>query len=382
MNQKTKNSLITVLFLLFLFVTVNAQTPLQFGNSYDIESKVLGETRTLLICTPRGYEQSQEKYPVIYMLDGMAHYIYAFGVESMLSRNRLMPQSIIVSITNTARNRDFTPTIEEGRQVGGGADNFLKFLEDEVFPFVEKKYRTQPYRTIYGHSLCGMFSLYSLVTKPELFDSYIAVSPYLMYDNEVVLNKMIKVLEKQPVFNKKIYVTLGHEPAYDNSLNKMTDLFKANLKPADWTLVRFPDDTHGSVPLKSFYGGLEFIYNSWRVPQEVIDEGVESIAGYFVKISKEYKYEIIPPENMINMLGYQFSNENKYEKAKEMFEYNIKLYPNSANVYDSYAELLEKLGENDEAAKNYKLAVERGEKNGDPNLNIYKTNFERVSSRD
>src|SRR3712207_3662198 len=102
-----------------------------------------------------------------------------------------MPEMIVVGISNTDRTRDLTPTRvarlpdnpNAGFPTSGGADKFLKFIETELIPMVESKYRTQPYRALAGHSLGGLFAVHTLVTKPELFNSYIAVSPSLQWDN-------------------------------------------------------------------------------------------------------------------------------------------------------------------------------------------------------
>ncbi len=81
----------------------------------------------------------------------------------------------------------------------------------------------------------------------------------------------------------------------------------------------------------------------------------------------------------MNQLGYQLFAAGKREDAITAFKLNIERYPNSANVYDSLAEAYEKSGKLDLARTNYEKAVQLGQQNNDPNLQVYKTNFDRVS---
>src|SRR6185369_6618719 len=71
----------------------------------------------------------------------------------------------------------------------GGADNFLKFFETELIPQIEKQYRVQPYRIFAGHSFGGLFAIHALITKPKLFNSYVAVSPSLQWENFEALKR-------------------------------------------------------------------------------------------------------------------------------------------------------------------------------------------------
>ena len=81
---------------------------------------------------------------------------------------------------------------------------------------------------------------------------------------------------------------------------------------------------------------------------------------------------------MVNQLGYQLLGKGWMGEAINVFKTNVELYPQSANVYDSLAEAYEKNGKLELARPNYEKAVQLGERNNDPNLPVYKTNFERA----
>ncbi len=176
------------------------------GETVTIKSDILGENRLLMIYLPSGYEGTKKRYPVLYLLDGNTHFLHATAIVNFLSLCRHIPQMIVVAIPNTKRTRDFTPTKDKERTDSGGAGKFIKFLKKELFPFIEKEYRTVPYRVLFGHSLTGMFTIYTLFTNPAMFRAYIAVSPALGYDNGYMLSLIEKKKENSDL-SDKILVT-------------------------------------------------------------------------------------------------------------------------------------------------------------------------------
>src|SRR5215203_1374404 len=142
--------LVSTLFLMCL--TAGFSQPTQVASTvhfqHTIKSQMVGEDRTILVGVPANYERSQTRYPVIYMLD--AHPPYNAMMAGMVEQQvwgDVMSDAIVVGIQNTNRTRDMTPTPGD-RADGGGAEKFLRFIETEVIPFVEKNYRTESYRII------------------------------------------------------------------------------------------------------------------------------------------------------------------------------------------------------------------------------------------
>lgn len=155
-----------------------------------IESKILGETRSVLVHVPESYDRGDRRYPVLYMTD--AHEpqnAMIVGLTEQQAWGGTIPELIVVGIQNVDRSRDLTPTDDGKGGKVGGASKFLQFLETEVVPLVEKNYRTQPYRVFAGHSLGGLFAVYSLVERPDLFNAYIAASPVLDWDKDYVIKR-------------------------------------------------------------------------------------------------------------------------------------------------------------------------------------------------
>lgn len=351
------------------------------GKTITLKSAALNEDRNIFVYTPAGYDRTQDRYPVLYVLDGEGNFFFSTAVVNFLSRSRRMPRTIVIGIPNTRRMHDFTPSVDEETPNSGGADNFLKFMQDELIPYVDQNYRTYPFRTLCGHSLCGMFSIYTLFTKPDLFNAHIAISPYLMYDDEYVIKHAESILEKQSIFKNYLYITLGNEPPYFNSINKLNKLLKAKTEQLHWKYSKDMNEDHGSVPLKSLYEGLEFIYDGWQIPNEVTEQGIEAIKEHYSALKERYGYAVKIPEMFLNAFGYQLMAQGKNEKAIEVFKHNAELYPGSANVYDSLGEGYETNNQFELAHENYQKAVKLGKEASDPNTKIYQDHIKRVKNK-
>ena len=159
------------------------------GNKFQIESAVLDETREIWISTPQSYQISEESYPILILLDGDAHFHHTTGTVNFLAANDRIPEMIVVAIPNTDRTRDLTPASRnsddiENNPTQGGADNFLRFIGEELMPYIDENYRTRPYRVLIGHSYGGLFAIHTLISQPEYFDAYIAISPSLQWSDQ------------------------------------------------------------------------------------------------------------------------------------------------------------------------------------------------------
>jgi len=362
---------------------------------FALKSTVLGEERIILVRTPVGYETNNVKYPVLYMTDGDAHMGHTASTVEFLTRNGRISDLIVVGVTNTDRTRDLTPAKSTDKNAAGelrfptagGADNFLKFFETELIPEIEKTYRVQPYRIFAGHSLGGLFAIHSMITKPGLFNSYIAVSPSLQWENAEALKRAEDFLKNQKELKVSLFVSLGNEPgAIGESFEKFrAALAKTNIKGFEWKAERMDDEDHGSVVLRSHYVGLRKVYEEWQAPRDLQSGafvgGLKGADAHYKKLSEKFGYPIPVPEGLINQVGYQLLFEGKPEEAIVVFKTNIERYPASANVYDSLAEAYEQGGRIELAEPLYDKARTLGEQNNDPNAAVFKANYERAHAK-
>ena len=380
--------------LLLVSAAAIAQPSTGTVKTLTIKSAVLGEERTVLVRTPADYETNSEKYPVLYMTDGDAHIGHTAGTIDFLNQNGRLSEMIIVGVTNTDRTRDLTPTKSTNKNAAGelqfptsgGADNFLKFFETELIPLIEKQYRTQPYRVLAGHSLGGLFAIHTMITKPKLFHSYVAVSPSLQWENGETRKRAEEYLKNQKELKATLYVSLGNEtgPIKDGFESFKAFLATTSIKGFDVLVERMEDEDHGTVVLRSHYAGLRKIYEGWQPARDAngaVSGGLKGAEEHYKKLSEKFGYNIPVPENLVNQIGYRLLADSKPEEAIAVFKSNTERYPNSANVYDSLAEAYERGGRLDLAEPLYEKARVLGQQNNDPNTSLYKANYERVHAK-
>ena len=363
-----------------------AQEPILLGRSFVLRSRVLNEDRKLMVATPAGYDQGRQRYPVLYLTDGETQFAHTAATASFLARNNRIPPLIVVGIANTDRTRDLTPTKASltvaGQQnpfpTAGGADNFLKFIETEVFPHVEKTYRTHPFRILCGHSLGGLFALHALFSRPELFNAVVAASPTLIWDNDLPLRRAKELFAGRAELKRTLFVTSGAEgPEMDQAFGELQSILKGVTTSGFlWGAERMEDEDHGSVVLRSYYAGLRKIYEPWSPPIDrvtgALEGGLETLKRHYADVSARFGYEVQVPEALANAVGYAELARSRTERALEAFRFNAAAYPDSANVHDSLGEGLEAAGKLQEARDSYARSVTLGEKAGDPNLPIFR----------
>ncbi len=381
MKNKSLFGIIFVFCLSFCAFGQNQLIASVVHTQHKINSQILGEERTVLVRVPPNYARGAgEKYPVVYMLD--AHppqNAMMAGIIEQQAWGGTMPEMIIVGIQNTNRGRDLTPTKTE-RAGSGGGDKFLDFLEKEVIPLIEKNYRTEPFRIFAGHSLGGLTAVYAFVSRPDLFNAYIAASPVLHWDNDFVIKRAEEVFRQNRDWKKTMFIGIGNEPDYVKGFNTFQNLLKRTKpKNFEYEFREFPDDNHGSVVLPAYYAGFRKIFAGWTPPQT---GNVADLETHYRRLSERFGYQIKIPEATLNQIGYRLLNANQSTDAIAAFRKNAENYPNSANVYDSLAEAFEKNGQLKLALENYEKAYKRAEANGETQLaQTAKANYERISAK-
>ncbi|MBI9040257.1 alpha/beta hydrolase-fold protein [Lutibacter sp.] len=269
-----KHLLITFYIILFgvQFTFGQNNNDIVNGKKINIHSGILNEDRICLLSLPDSYNDSSEiekKYPIIILLDGYTHFKTASGIVHFMSsnrnRNHLMPETIVVAIENVDRERDFTVTKIKTKRPNnmGGGRNFLDFIQKELVPYIEKNYRTEPTRTIVGHSLGGLLTLNSYMDKSSIFNAYISIDPSIWWNEEMMKNKVDSI---SPIsFNKKLYIATANqgEDNYERNKKRHDLLFAIMKEKSDGHLnveiAYFEKENHRSVPLIALYEGLRYI---------------------------------------------------------------------------------------------------------------------------
>ena len=237
---------------------------------------VKGENYLIQVGLPFGYSSSHKTYPVIYVLDGDYAFGITKGITDLLMIGKEIKGIIVVGISygkgvfawSIKRTRDLTPghdTIFAKGQNTGGADNFLKFVQYELFPAVNKNYRTDPDSSaICGESLGGLLNSYILWKQPELFKGYIIISPSLIWDNKSVLKLESEYFVNHKELNKAVYIAYGSLDSQEVIISPATELIQMiqthNYKGLRLVTRVFEGETHMSVPSVAITNGLKTLF--------------------------------------------------------------------------------------------------------------------------
>lgn len=378
--------IILLVGLSFLFQPlINGQTNqnVQFlqkvGVLDSVYSNTLKEHREIYVQLPADYNPNEKiKYPVVFVLDGEVFLPTVNDVQTYYSGG-FTPEMVIVGISNnTNRMRDLTTSkvLEmygmPFEQENGEAAIFSEFIEAELIPYVENKYPVTNFRTLIGHSYGGLFTIYTLINHSHLFSNYIAIDPSLDWDSQKLLKEAKEKLLKQNYKGKSLFMSLGKQLHMQNPKvtieNVMKDtsgftlfarsniafshILKQNKNNGlDFKWKFYPNDLHGTISFPSIMDGLIFDFkwyqmentNKFNSPETSKEELFTIINNRANKLKNYFGYAVPPyPQELLNVLGYMSLDMEQLEKSKMFFEFAIKFYPNSANVYDSMADYYER----------------------------------------
>jgi len=230
-------------------------------------SSILNEERRAIVHLPRNYSKDPlRKYPVMYVLDGTSQDQHTADKIAVLSDAGLIPEAIVVGLPNTRgnRERDQTPpfmrtNVDDQNSPYGAADKFLSFIEKELIPFIDSNYRTSGYRTLSGNSRGGLFVLYSLIEKPDLFQARFCYSaPVWRFDN-LMVKKTVEFLRSASNLNSYLYLSVGEKETENiiGGFKIMIDALKQNSgKNFKWVANYTPHAVHQDNALISSSKGL------------------------------------------------------------------------------------------------------------------------------
>ena len=172
-----KQIIYILLFVLSPHLTYLAEAQVKYKT---IESSKLGESRELKIQLPRGYNSNEDKnYPLFIVFDGDYLFEAVAGNVDYYSYWEDMPESIVVGINQVDKRFDDCMYSEQNSLPIDTGSSFFEFIGMELIPYIEKTYRTTPFRVVVGHGETANFINYFLLKPKPLFQGYIAVSPEL-----------------------------------------------------------------------------------------------------------------------------------------------------------------------------------------------------------
>ncbi len=363
----------SLLFAILFFLTFNPSfiraqedgDDIVIGKYKILHSDIMDEDRLLFVHLPRDYEGTQLSYPVLYLLyaDIYNYYLDAASIIEKLGATGEIPPAIIIGVANTNRYRDLLPAKIRGREDSGGADNFLRFIEEELIPYVDKNYRTKNFRILAGPQAAAVFSLYALITKPTLFNAVISENPFMNPENAAFLFPRVEAFFRNTGSLKNfLYIKCEkNERSQDlEYVENFARLLESHTPESFRFKVEIRESSGYFITPLPFQEGLRMLFAGHKLPENFQTNTVKDIIDYYKKLSEEYGFTTDPPSLTMTFEGDKLNQRRKTKEAIDVFEYQLSLYPKSLNALWQLGETYRGMGEFETAREYYRkfLAIE------------------------
>jgi len=247
-----------------------------------LRSSIIGEEIKIFVSLPENYRLTDTTYyPVLYLTDANLMFAATDQIIRMMQIGRELPQLILVglgyrtdnlSTVFKLRSGDLTPTpIPDPQKLGwptGGAPRFIRFMSEELFPFITKNYRVSGDAGYAGFSYGGLFGLYALFHQPEMFKRYIIGSPSIWFDSLVTFKYEAEYAAGHSDLPARVFISIGGlepraytETATKTNVMQLQDLLQSRHYPSlQVQTVVFEAETHLSGVAPAISRGLREIY--------------------------------------------------------------------------------------------------------------------------
>ena len=395
--------------LMSLGVHAEKAIDLNFGQYHSIKTDYLaGGERNYYVYLPQSYKNTQNEYPVLYVLDGQMHFPSAVAIQHSLGNATDVPEMIIVGIENEYPKRKDL--------IWNNKADYISFLSKELLPLIDKKYRTNKERILFGWEVGSYFSSYLLLHESQLFDGAISSNGGFVDEKLVTNFENIK-----PNKDRYLYIANSVKDIFtiDNTNSAVNTLTEHPKQHLVWKSELFNNETHSSLPYLAMFNGLRYFYHNYNayefysIKQYEEFGGIPALEKYYEeravrfgfseKIDDWTKNQLIwlawkrdnfkyfdffmtefkdvletkryQSEYWQNRLGQFYLKYKKYDQAITFFDRGRKKFEETARIYNGLGKAYLAKGDKKRAIEYFKTAVDIATKNSDGKLENYRTDL-------
>jgi predicted alpha/beta superfamily hydrolase len=360
--------------LLFLVIFVCSNTIFSQNQKVTdtITSQKLNEEREITIGLPPSYDRhSSQKYPILILLDGDFLFDPFQGALSYGYYWDDLPEVIIVGISQNKNNeRETDCMVDETTGLPSEkGEQFFEFIGMELIPYIQKKYRTAPFKMIAGLDVTAGFANLYLYKDNPVFDAYISMSPELPPGMEEQIPERLEAIQK-PIFY--------YHSSADGDVKKMRNRIialdevakKIKKESLNYQFDDFKGASHYSLVLNSIPSALYQIFSVYQpISTTEFNEKIAVLTGGYVDYLNK-KYEIIEKSfalklpiriNDFKAIEAAILKNKAYDEFDKLAQLARKNYPKAMLADYEMAQMYEKKGDNAKAVKSYLTAFQREE---------------------
>lgn len=326
--------------------------PVTIGTWRTMRSEVLGEERRLLVRLPDGYERSTERYPLLITLSGQQ--VTRYFAEAVMAADNLTatldgPDLIVVGISDADPRRDYLPVLPDGT-TPSGADSFLRFVADELVPFLDKAYRTKPFRVLVAPPAGAALALHALTSRPGLFQASVVRLGYPFPGEaafrQYFLEKAAAFVAGTPELTAFVHVNVdaGSQAPTLEFANQLAAIVEGKTPRGLRFSLRVDEPSADIQPLIGTAPALRTLFAGYKLRADPPPDTVEAIEAHARAYSERLGAAIDPPSASLVVAVDWLLKERQFEKALPMVEHAARLYPASADVIWRLGETRRRLG--------------------------------------
>jgi len=251
----------------------------------QLHSEQTGRDYEIIVGLPESYAKEPERrYPVLYLLDGQWDFNLINALSGGLRYDKVAPDFLIVGISYAGdapdygklRGEDYTPTRSHpsyaSEPYGGDGAKFLQFLEQNILPSVEQRYRVDTsQRILSGSSLGGLFALYALIEKPDLPQTYLSLSPAVGWDERYIFKREREFRAQHARLQKRVWLSVGELEWTDyvkNDKEFFAQFDKSRYEDVALRVQVVPGERHAGVKPEAYNRALRFAFEPWAATQK------------------------------------------------------------------------------------------------------------------
>jgi len=312
-------------------VTFAAQEAETRVKTIELKSAIAQQTLTLTVIVPEGYQaDSKQRYPVFYtqtdprrlkliqqQIDWLSH--LDFGP---------IPKMLIVSLPNISLNQHHQH--KDAKASGLDTPLTIKVLAQEILPYIDREFRSQPFKILEGYSTQANLPLGILAQQPNLFNAYISINPALVLDKSELLKQLKARLSSKALAHRSLYVSLGNFVQNKPLFEQLQVILTTQKTLLNWQLSDLSSINYYTTPVTALPQALEQLFSD-RQPQDIeqfLVKGLPDVEQYFKRLAHKYGYELSQNSTLL-ALGQLQMQQQQFSGALATFERLNTLKPNS-----------------------------------------------------
>lgn len=336
--------ILTLLILSSFIIPARAQS-IKIGDSVSIYSCTLEDERTVLISLPASYHNDslqKTNYPIVYLLDGEAHFEYMQAFIKRLSTGMYpqIPEMIVVGILQKDRAFELTPSSPTPKETdnnahlnnnkNGGASKFLTYLQKDVKSYIKEHYRTADYDILIGHSFGGLFAINTFIHAPESFNAYVAHDPSIWWDDCLILKQLqaTTTLANQPLFISQVDSNnnTGDLAAHYKGIQDVKNYFLSKKQPL-FKYKQYPNEDHGTVVIPANYDAIRWMFEGFEFNVKSLKVNPKGLEAHFNEYNNTHNTQLKPSETYFNNVLSYLKKIKAEDAYKVIQDYKSKSYP-------------------------------------------------------